>query len=62
MDVQLCAGFLSTLDDRTPHIASKPLFGNPLNESLTEGIKIRNLSLQQLSKATFGALVYLHTD
>ena len=39
-------GFLSTPDERTLHIASKPLFGDPLNETLTEGIDIGLLGIE----------------
>lgn len=39
-------GFLSTPDDRTLHIFSKPLFGDPLNQTLTEGIDIGLLGIE----------------
>jgi predicted pyridoxine 5'-phosphate oxidase superfamily flavin-nucleotide-binding protein len=39
-------GFLSSPDDRTLHISSKPLFGDPLNETLAEGIDIGLLGIE----------------
>lgn len=38
-------GFLSTPDDRTLHIAAKPLFGDPLATTLTNGIDIGLLGI-----------------
>ncbi|MDF5712976.1 MAG: pyridoxamine 5'-phosphate oxidase family protein [Rhizonema sp. NSF051] len=39
-------GFLSTPDDRTLHVASKPLFGDPLSETLADGIDIGLLGIE----------------
>ena len=38
--------FLSTPDHRTLHISCKPLFGDPLRETLTEGIDIGLLGIE----------------
>lgn len=39
-------GFLSTPDDRTLHVAAKPLFGDPLATTLTNGIDIGLLGIE----------------
>ena len=39
-------GFLSSPDDRTLQIAAKPLFGDPLNTTLAEGIDIGLLGIE----------------
>ncbi|MDF5722815.1 MAG: pyridoxamine 5'-phosphate oxidase family protein [Rhizonema sp. PD37] len=39
-------GFLSTPDDRTLHVASKPLFGDPLSETLADGVDIGLLGIE----------------
>ncbi len=39
-------GFLSTSDDRTLHVASKPLFGDPLSETLADGVDIGLLGIE----------------
>ncbi len=44
------AGFMTTPDDRTLDIAARPLFGDPLNETLTEGAYIGVLGIQPHSR------------
>jgi uncharacterized protein len=39
-------GFLSTPDERTLHVSSKPLFGDPIAQTLTEGSDIGLLGIQ----------------
>jgi uncharacterized protein len=39
-------GFLSTPDDRTLHLAAKPLFGDPLATTLADGIDIGLLGIE----------------
>jgi uncharacterized protein len=39
-------GFLSTPDDRTLHVAAKPLFGDPLKTTLADGIDIGLLGIE----------------
>ena len=43
-------GFLSTSNDRTLHIAAKPLFGDPLFTTLANGIDIGLLGLELLTR------------
>ena len=39
-------GFLSMPDERTLHVASKPLFGDPLSETLFDGVDIGLLGIE----------------
>lgn len=39
-------GFLSTPDDRTLHVACRPLYGDPLSETLADGVDIGLLGIE----------------
>ena len=43
-------GFMTTPDDRTLDVGTRPLFGDPLNETLTEGAHIGVLGIQPHSR------------
>ena len=44
------AGFMTAPDDRTLDVAARPLFGDPLNETLTEGAHVGVLGIQLHSR------------
>ena len=44
------AGFMTTPDDRTLDVGMRPLFGDPLNETLTEGAHVGVLGIQLHSR------------